>query len=279
MNNSVLSTKALAPALLITAAGEAALSPASKVLAQTETSTNTGTKTNTTWPKLDKVTVLTRLNDLKNNADLFNQGVIGLCTAAAFFHHIIQKEKEKFYSFSTALYEDGNASLGKLKIVASKTLRNTDYAALALKYQPMPPQADWMLMCALRDSENWFFDFDGSPDDSDDMKTPTKELSSWYEDTGFYSSVEYSDETSLEKIQMIQKTDKNQIALWIAAKLLGHPDTKATHMITLESPITIDKANNRITFNYWTWGQPVQKLEKTVEEFKAQYYGGITATF
>lgn len=43
------------------------------------------------WPKLDPRQVITRLKNLQGNANLFNQGGIGLCTAAAFYHNMIQK--------------------------------------------------------------------------------------------------------------------------------------------------------------------------------------------
>ena len=69
----------------------------------------------------------------------------------------------------------------------------------------MPPQADWMLMSSIRDSSNWFFDFEGSPDESTSMKTSSSELSEWYAKTGFYSSVTYSGDTSLAKIKAISK--------------------------------------------------------------------------
>lgn len=54
------------------------------------------------WPQLDQTTVLDRLKVLMNDANYFNQGAIGLCTAAAFFHHIIQKNPLSFYLFGTA---------------------------------------------------------------------------------------------------------------------------------------------------------------------------------
>jgi hypothetical protein len=33
-------------------------------------------------------------------------------------------------------------------------------------------------------------------------------------------------------------------------------------MITLESPMQIDEAANKVTFDCWTWGQPVKTLSK-----------------
>lgn len=229
------------------------------------------------WPRLDRTTVLTRLKDLKADPNLFNQGALGLCTAATFYHHIIQKNPDEFHKYGMALFDTGIGFLGNLKVAPDDDLRNTDYSALAKRFLLMPPQADWMLMSALRDSTNWFFDFEGGPDESVAMRTSLKELSEWYKDTGFYSSVDFSDERGLAKIKTIQKTANNHVALGIKMTLLGMPGR--AHMITLESPMTIDEANNKVTFDYWTWGKPVQTLKTTVDALKAHYLHVVTATF
>jgi hypothetical protein len=110
------------------------------------------------------------------------------------------------------------------------------------------------------------------------MRTSAEEMSNWYESTGFYSSVDYSSDRSLAKIKTINKTVNNHVALWIAIKLLGDP-RDAQHMISLESPMIIDEVNNKVTFDYWTWGEPVKTLQTTVDNLKAYYFGAITATF
>ncbi|MCB9453075.1 MAG: hypothetical protein H6672_16690 [Anaerolineaceae bacterium] len=241
---------------------------------------NTGQagSTTTSWPNLDRVKVLERLKLLQGNANLFDQGPIGLCTAAAFYHHIIQRDPLQFYLFGSGLLSLGVAFLGNLKVVPGDDLRGADYNGLAKRYANFPPQADWMLMSALRDSENWLFDFEGSPDENIAMLTSAREMSEWYTQTGFYQSVSYSTDTSRQDISKIQKKANNHIALWISVKLLGDP-RDGTHMITLESPITIDVANNKVTFDYWTWAQPVKTLATTVDALEANYMGSIVATF
>ncbi|MWC27108.1 hypothetical protein [Paenibacillus sp. MMS18-CY102] len=229
------------------------------------------------WPKLDSNTVLTRINNLKGDANLFNQGVVGLCTTACFYHHIIQKDAAQFESFAKALFGGGIGFLGKLKVAPGTDLRNADYSALAAKFPGMPPQADWMLMSSLRDSENWFFDYEGAPDESTAIETPTKELCEWYTDTGFYKSATNSTDKSVAAIKAITKNANNHIVLWIKTALLQPGD--GTHVITLEGPITVDEANDKVTFDYWTWAQPVKTMNTTLTSFKANYIGNITASF
>jgi hypothetical protein len=231
------------------------------------------------WPKLDSTTVLSRIKALAGNANLFNQSGIGLCTAAAFYHHIIQRKSADFESFANALYGSGVGFLGDLKVAPGTDLRNADYAALVAKYGNMPPQADWMLMSSLRDSENWLFDYEGAPDESVAISTSSKELSGWYKSTGFYTSVTFDDDTSPAKIKAIAKTANNHIALYIKAALLI-PGSQKEHIITVEGPITIDEVNDKVSFQYWTWANdPIQTLNTTWTAIKANYMGVITATF
>jgi hypothetical protein len=89
----------------------------------------------------------------------------------------------------------------KFKVAPGVDLRNADYAALAARFVGMPPQADWMLMSSVRDSEKWFLDFEGSRDESFAISTSAKEMSGWYNDTDFYTNVTYSDDTSAAKIR------------------------------------------------------------------------------
>lgn len=228
------------------------------------------------WPKLDAVTVLQRIEELAGDANKFQQGALGLCTAAAFYHHVLQRKAADCRSFANALYGAGVGFLGNLKVAPDTDLRNVDYAALAAATPSMPPQADWMLMSSLRDSENWFFDFEGAPDESVAIKTSAKELSGWYRDTGFYTAVMFSDSTGIPAIKAIEKSPTKHIALWIEASLLG---AKGTHMITLESPMTVDEVADKISFDYWTWGQPVKTLSTKLSTFRDAYLGVITATF
>jgi hypothetical protein len=232
------------------------------------------------WPYLDKVAVLDRIKLLRGDPDLFDQGRMGLCTAAAFYHHALQRSPDKMAQLGNALLGQGVGYLGNLKIRAGYDLRHADYSKLAAASPPFVPQAEWMLMSSLRDSENIWFDFEGGLDEGYSMETSAKELSGWYDDTGFYSDVSYTDDTSIAKIKLLKKTATNQLALWIRTNMIS-PGSNTGHMISVETPITIDPATNTISFDYWTWGQvkPYQKLSMSLANFQKDYFGAITATF
>ena len=110
------------------------------------------------------------------------------------------------------------------------------------------------------------------------MDTSARELSQWYSETGLWSGVEFSTDTGLADIQALTKNAGNQIGLWIGIELLER-GRAGTHMITLESPLAIDEANDNVRLGYWTWGQPVRTLDTSLTSFRANYLGAITATF
>ena len=224
-------------------------------LGSTDPSTPAGgaLTTRKAWPHLDPTLVTTRVHDLIANPNLFNQGALGHCTSAAFFHHVLQRKGPQFQSFANARFGAGVGYVGELKVSPGSDLRNVDYAALLTKFPSLPPQADWMVMSAT-------------------------ELSGWYESTGFYTGVSFSDSTGIPAVKAIKKTASNHIALWITADLVA-PGSNATHMITLETPFVINEVADSIIFDYWTWGQPIKTMETKLSTFVAAQLGTITAKF
>jgi hypothetical protein len=233
------------------------------------------------WVSLDPTIVYPRIDELTSDPNKITQGVLGLCGPAALCHHAAQKDPPAFSSFAKALF-GGEGFLGNFKIAASQSLLNADYAALLVKWPKMPPQADWMILASIRDSKNWLLAFTGTPDDERAIRTQAKEVSGWYNDTGFYSSVSYSDDKSPAAIKAIAKAPNNHIALAIDCALID-PNNPGGHVITLESPITIDPAADTASFDYWTWGRDggnrIKTLNTTWTNLQKYYWASIVATF
>ncbi|GAA3545177.1 hypothetical protein AFL01nite_15820 [Aeromicrobium flavum] len=229
------------------------------------------------WPHLTAAKVMSDKDRVAADPNTFQQGALGLCTAAAFFHHLVQRDPMVWKNYINSLFGSGTGFLGKLKVHPGDDLRAADHTALAAKHTGFPPQGEWMAMCALRDSENWIFDFDGSPDDEADMETSMKEMAGWYEDTELWSDVKVVSDTDAAAIKTVKKTASNQVAFWIRMPMIGDSRT-STHMITIESPIVIDEAADTATFDYWTWAQPVKTLSTTWTTVKNNFLGAIVVT-
>ncbi|WP_419818175.1 hypothetical protein [Glaciibacter flavus] len=237
------------------------------------------------WPKLDPTLVVQRINDLAGNANLVDQGYFGLCTVAAFLHHQFQAKPNTMKQFGNALFGSGVGFIGGLKVAPGSDLRNADYTAIAAasagRPGHIPPQADWMMMSAIRDSENWFFDFEGAPDEESSMSTSAKELAGFYKDTGFYRDVTFNDDANQAEFTSINKGPKNHVALWVDSSLVI-PTMKigdGSHMVTLESAISFDVGADTCSFDYWTWGETTfRHYNAKLSDMVKRYMGVIIAT-
>ncbi|KAK7178588.1 hypothetical protein DPSP01_012763 [Paraphaeosphaeria sporulosa] len=218
------------------------------------------------WPHLDPDTVLGRIKELCDKPWSFDQASFGFCDPAAFYYSILQHHKDDFVSFANALYGGGIGFLGDLKVAPDSDLRNADYAVITAKTPPNrkpPSQAEWMLMCSIRDSENWFIDFEG--DEGEVLRqvaarTTVKEMSGWFNRTGWYTT-EYKNDPSLTNLKALP-TDPDVLALLgIQVQLLknDYPQMagdKEGHAIVLRSQIDVNEATDKASFRYWTWGFP-----------------------
>ena len=223
----------------------------------------------TAWPNLDSEQVMPRLQKLYQTPYLFQQGNLGLCPAATFFYHMYTLKPVETAQFAQDLYLHANGTLGKLVVRPGSDLLKADYHATIFIHKALrffPDQADWMIMCSLRDSENAWFDYEGNPSDFVGEWSSAGHLSDWYTTTGFFTSVKFdsyylTDPSVDTLLQTLVKTDKNGIALRIKTKMLRSLGVQSSilpdfHIIPVLTTPVIDKAMNRIEFQYWTWGRP-----------------------
>ena len=142
-----------------------------------------------------------------------------------------------------------------------------------------------MLMCSVRDSTNWAFDFEGDPNESVAVATAASDVNDWYNKTGFFSSVKwdpyYLTDPSAATLQGLNKNDHNGIALWIKTKMLRSQFQIADswmpskHTLALTKTPVVDEAANSITLEYWTWGMPPRTLTEKLD-FVRDCIMGIT---
>jgi hypothetical protein len=229
------------------------------------------------WPKLNPEEVIPRLELLRTDAFRFNQGSLPLCTAGAFFFHCFSLKPAETLEFGKTLFGMGQAKLGRLDVRPGSDLRTADYTAIFtnsdLKFAP--PQADWMLMCSIRDSTNWWFDFEGAPDEIIATSTSNGNLRDWYEDTGLFSRVEFEEylltDSSVAEVKALSKTANNGIAWTVKTKILrSHfPTTDSwvpsRHVIGITSTPVVDEATGKIRFEYWTWGFAPREIEEDLD--------------
>lgn len=234
------------------------------------------------WLHLDEKTVMNRIDDLKMNPNLINQGSLGLCGEAAFFHHVLQRRPILFGSMAKMLFMYGIGFVGDLVIKPDDDLLEADYVQIAIDTDTgnshLPPQTDWMVLSSLRDTENEFLDFQGSPTEDQSDSSNIAERYWWYQKSKLYKSVRLDTDTDLLHVMTnILKTTNNHIALRIEESML-QPGT-GRHVIALESPLVFDLNLQKVTFDYWSWGDPVATLTLALPHFQRTYLGAVIAEF
>lgn len=252
------------------------------------------------WPHLNEQIVINRIGALKANPNLIDQGALGLCGEAAFFHHVLQRCPIRFGAMAKLLFMDGTGWLNDLKIHPDSDLRNADYPVIvtdrlfeiqeALDEEParhlseIPDQADWMILSSLCDSENLVFDFEGGPHEPIAEGTYFWQMKKWYLKSKLYKTVSAYTNDDITAIQSeILKTNGNHITLNIKTKMISESyGFFERHFITLESPLIIDPINDSVSFTYWTWGRNYfddSRGDLTIEKFCDYYLGAIVAEF
>lgn len=170
--------------------------------------------------------------------------------------------------------------MGRLLIEPGKDIRN--YLPPVSAIAPI----DWMTMASIRDSENWFLDYDNADKEFAGITMPG-ELAQWFRLAG-YSDVR--EETNLyfrKGAGTVDDTNKlfNQgyrICVFINAQMLEATEQTETsrhadHWVVLRSPIA--RSGDNVSLKVFTWGQGEyqipQRGDLSVHDFLNNFYGYV----
>jgi hypothetical protein len=243
-----------------------------------------------------------RLLEIIENPDIIRQGSLGLCGAAAFLRIWAQRDPWAVVCFSIELYEKGYATIrdntiDRYEVRPCTDLLNTDYDKIEWPSNIPSPSAEWMIMSALRDTENGFFDYGGTPDEQFSCITMPGAVVKWLKATAIYRDV--SDETpnipintggikyNVEHAKELKPSDSRDVIMFINAWMINKElpktiqgkleklatDMFPTHYIGLRTPVTTTP-DGKVSFSYFSWGNIFQG-EIDVDIFNKYYYGGI----
>ena len=252
---------------------------------------------NVAW-QLDRYWTLQRLRTLLRNPDLIDQRGLNACAPAVFFRVWLARAPVAAANFGCALLRDGSASIGSLNVAPSWKLLGQNYANLKAATDTAhpnatPENADWMLLSALRDSENLWFDYAGEPFTMGDAVaglTLPSTLASWLNATNLYSSV--VNNTNLVVISDRQElyglipTSNTDIILLVNAAAIydlsptapiGQPPVAGglsvpNHYVLMTAPFSSWNDPAWITIDCWSWGKSYRGWQGT-ERFFNNYFG------
>jgi peptidoglycan hydrolase-like protein with peptidoglycan-binding domain len=242
------------------------------------------------WLHLNRATVATGIAERIANPDGAQQGGNGLCTTAAFINVWAQDAPDAYAAFATKLFDTGAANLapsqsgGGMRIAASNALMGSDYAAIAAgmaaKGFPVPNQADWMVMSAIRDSSNLLFNFTGNPSDwvsqvLGDGASPFGDLDGWLRNAGAWSAVvdraNVLLSASLDEAKRLEPL-RSRCLLNIDVGMLTNDSGR--HTVVLRSPVT--EAGGTVTLKVWSWAG-IRDVRISKARFEDAYYGANVA--
>ena len=252
---------------------------------------------NVAW-QLDRYWTLQRLRTLLRNPELIDQRGLNACAPAVFFRVWLERAPVAAANFGCALLRDGSASIGSLNVAPGWKLLGQNYANLkaatdAAHPNATPENADWMLLSALRDSENLWFDYVGEPFTTGDAVaglTLPSTLASWLNATNLYSSVVnntnlvvISDRQELYGLIPTSNTDiillVNPAAIYDLSPTapIGQPPVAGglsvpNHYVLMTAPFSSWNDPAWITIDCWSWGKPYRGWQGT-ERFFNNYFG------
>jgi hypothetical protein len=200
---------------------------------------------------------------------LVDQDEGSLCGPAALLFGVLTDAPIAYARYAIDLFEKGKAKLHKLEIEPGADCRN---------FQPPASMAhvDWLTMASLRDSENYFLDYDSVSEKEGGLKgiTTAPELARWFKRAGF-SDVRngvgdgivpgqvLKDALAEKGPRHVEEANKlfgqgYRVCLFINAGMLDK-DEQATkgslldrHYVVQTSPI--DMSNGKVRLQVFTYG-------------------------
>jgi hypothetical protein len=230
------------------------------------------------------------------NPSILDQDKGSLCGPAAMLFGVLSDAPIAYARYAIDLFEKGKAKLYKLEIEPSKDCRN---------FRPPSSMAhvDWLTMASLRDSENWFLDFDSVSFKGDvaGITTP-QELVRWFRRAGFSDIRNGVTDGVLPEQRILDlliekgpRTIKDanklfgqgyRVCLFINAGMLKEAEQAEAgtifdrHWVVQRSPI--DLSNGKVRLQVFTYGQgnwqiPNGSTDLPHSHFFVNFFGYVAA--
>ena len=180
-----------------------------------------------------------------------------------------------YVTFVTSVYETGHGQIHDLKVNAGEDLRNYDPGTA---FDPVPREegstfepADWIAIASLRDSENWFWDYQ-NPNNMVGGITMPASLDKWFKQVGFHEVIDDTNvvftkgEDNLRRASELWSKDY-WVCLFVNDDMVSQDikDVRSrslspSHWIGLTSAITIAADKSSVSFTVFTWGKGNQSV-------------------
>jgi len=237
------------------------------------------------FPRLDREEVGVGMLMRIANPGIMKQEESSLCGPAALLFNVVSDNPVAYARFAIDLYEKGKASLYRLEIEPDEDVRN--YRPVATKDYAAMDHVDWMTMASIRDSENWFLDYDTAEKETAGMTLPG-ELSHWFRRAGYSDVREETNLVANKGTGTIDDANRlfgqgYRVCLFIGINMLNEKHQSegsltAEHWVVQRSPI--DRSNGKVRLQVFSWGEgayqiPPGSKDLSVGDFLDNFYGYV----
>jgi hypothetical protein len=233
------------------------------------------------WACLDKPTVIADLRSRIADPFQISQGGQPFCGPASVLFELVRKQPSRYVQICRNLFESGGFQATNHWIRASEGLRSNQDKNLRM------PQADWMVLSTLRESENSLFPVEpNAPEMIRNLAGMTKswEIKGWSHELLGYSKIAYHQAYLFSDMQAMQNSiaaiQSGGVAmLLVTAEGLLQGDAPPvpfpSHWVTLLGGFVVN--GNRVSFDVYTWSKKFS-VNTDVNSFKKYFWASVTAT-
>ena len=222
---------------------------------------------------------------------MIDQAASSLCGPAALLYDLATRDPEGYATYVISLYETGLGVIGKLEVTPGADLKEHDPGNTV-------EASDWIALASLRDSENYFFDYQEAANEFAGITLPG-ELEDWFRKTGYTDVVNDARVIVDQEEANIQRADDYfrkgyRVCLFIHSNMLykskqSNGSVTPDHWVVLTSSVSVGMTivetvpKRTISFTIYTWGKGRKPVPETgvltVDEFLDNYYGFVAARY
>ena len=238
------------------------------------------------WLHIKRAELAKGLRERIDDPDMINQGQTSLCGPADFIRDVATDTPKVYAKAAIDLYETGSALIGTFRIKPTKDLKFYKLPATAL----IDP-ADWILCASIRDSDNWFLDYQAETDDVSAITMPHSKAS-WLKQASYTDVINETNTVFNKDLVNARQASAllakgYKVALFISADMLslstqGNASVYPDHWVALTREIKVsglaaDPAP-KVSFRVYTWGgqrEVPSGGSLSIKQFLNNYYGFV----
>ena len=220
-----------------------------------------------------------------------HQKVSSLCGPATLVFDLATRDPVAYVKYVISLYECGKGRIRDIEVVPGSDLKSYDPGDNV-------EASDWIALASLRDSENYFFDYQDASDEFAGITLPG-ELEDWFRKAGYAEVVNDARVIVDQEEENILRADDYfqrgfRVCLFIHSNMLNKstessgsltPDHWVVQTSSVTTGLTLSGGEGKrtIALRIYTWGEGRRPIPQTgvllLDDFLNNYYGFVAAKY